>query len=157
MDMLELEVVGAEADFDAIHALLTQCFAYMDGRIDPPSSLHRLSAADLAAKADKNACVIARLEGHLVGCLFVEDLGDALAIEKLAVHPNCRRAGIGSGLIEGASMIAQSLGRRKLRLQTRIELTENHAAFAAMGFAKTGETAHPGFDRPTSVTMEKRL
>ena len=46
---------------------------------------------------------------------------------------------------------------RCLLLETRIELTGNHAAFARMGFEKVGEKAHPGFARPTSITMEKPL
>ena len=40
-----------------------------------------------------------------------------------------------------------------LELETRIELTENHAAFARMGFIKTAETSHEGFDRTTSIVM----
>jgi phosphinothricin acetyltransferase len=40
-----------------------------------------------------------------------------------------------------------------LELETRIELTENHATFARMGFIKTAETAHPGYERPTSIKM----
>ena len=47
---------------------------------------------------------------------------------------------------------ARALGLPVLELQTRVELTENHAAFRALGFAQTGATAHPGFDRPTSLT-----
>lgn len=34
-------------------------------------------------------------------------------------------------------------------------LVENHEAFAALGFAKVAQSAHPGFDRPTSITMRK--
>ena len=52
---------------------------------------------------------------------------------------------------------ARALGLTALTLQTRIELTETHAALAALGFAVTGSTAHPGFDRPTSLTMQKIL
>ncbi|MFN7434077.1 MAG: N-acetyltransferase, partial [Betaproteobacteria bacterium] len=46
-------------------------------------------------------------------------------------------------------------GRTALELQTRIELTENHATFAALGFAKVAETAHPGYARPTSITLRR--
>ena len=45
--------------------------------------------------------------------------------------------------------------KRFLELQTRIELTENHATFGALGFKKIAETAHPGYSRPTSITMRK--
>ena len=44
-----------------------------------------------------------------------------------------------------------------LELQTRIELTENQATFGRMGFVKTAETAHEGFDRPTSITMRAKV
>ena len=40
---------------------------------------------------------------------------------------------------------------------TRIELTENHATFAALGFAKVAETAHPGYKRATSITLRRRV
>jgi hypothetical protein len=54
-----------------------------------------------------------------------------------------------------ADAMARALGRPLLELQTRVELTENHAIFAALGFREVGRTAHPGYDRPTSVTMER--
>lgn len=37
------------ADWDGLLALLRDAFATMDGRIEPPSSLHRFDAAALAA------------------------------------------------------------------------------------------------------------
>ena len=154
---LEIEIVGAEADFVAIHGLLVEAFAGMEGRIDPPSSLRDLTPKDLAQKAHEHGCLTARIGGELVGCAFIEDRNPALYIEKLAVRADNQRQGIGRALIEAAVMVGQSLGRKMLRLQTRIELTENHDAFAALGFRRTRKTRHPGFDRPTSVTMEKRL
>jgi hypothetical protein len=49
-----------------------------------------------------------------------------------------------------------ALGLDHLELQTRVELTENHATFRAMGFVETGRTAHPGYDR-TSITFRRAL
>jgi GNAT superfamily N-acetyltransferase len=69
------------------------------------------------------------------------------------VRPALQGRGIGRLLVEAARVEARRRGLAWLELQTRIELVENHAAFARMGFARTGETAHPGFARPTSVTM----
>jgi phosphinothricin acetyltransferase len=40
-----------------------------------------------------------------------------------------------------------------LELKTRVELVENQAAFARMGFVEIGQTSHAGFPNPTSVTM----
>jgi hypothetical protein len=44
-----------------------------------------------------------------------------------------------------------------LRLETRIELEENHRLFAQWGFVRTAEASHPGFTRPTFIEMRKVL
>ncbi len=151
-----IEIAEAEDGFEdwhALRALIAEAFAFMEGRIDPPSSLTRMDAASLKAKAAVETLLLAREDGRLVGCLFVEDKGDRLYLSKLAVAPGMQRRGVGRALVGAAERIAG--GTRALTLQTRIELEENHRAFARMGFVWTGETAHPGFDRPTSVTMTK--
>ena len=53
--------------------------------------------------------------------------------------------------------LARSRGKAAVELQTRIELTGNHAAFARLGFHETERTAHEGYIRPTSITMRKVL
>ncbi|MEL6795078.1 MAG: GNAT family N-acetyltransferase, partial [Pseudomonadota bacterium] len=68
-----------------------------------------------------------------------------------------RGMGLARRLMESAAREARRLGLAALELRTRIELTENHSAFAALGFERTAETAHPGYDRPTSVTMRAAL
>lgn len=154
---LEIEFVGREANFVSVHKLLVAAFAYMEGRIDPPSSLTRLRPVDLKKMADDGGCLLARQDGKLVGCLFLADREECLEISKLAVAPARKGQGIGRALVEASMRAALSLGKPAVRLQTRIELTENHEAFARLGFAKIGETSHPGYDRPTSITLEQRL
>ena len=39
-------------DWPALLALIARAFAYMEGRIDPPSSLHRLTPQGLAASGE---------------------------------------------------------------------------------------------------------
>lgn len=146
---------GADTDWNAVLALLRRAFAYMDGRIDPPSSLHRLSAGDLAAHP--GTCLLAREGAALIGCVFCKPQGDTLYICKLAVDPAQQSRGVGRRLVEQAAAEARAFGQAALVLQTRIELTANHAAFARLGFEKIGETAHTGYDRPTSITMRKSL
>ena len=68
-----------------------------------------------------------------------------------------RGRGLGRVMLDHAERRARALGRPALVLQTRVELVENHAAFARMGFAETGRTAHAGYDRPTSVTFTRHL
>lgn len=154
---VEIRPADGFSDWEALLALLHRAFAFMDGRIDPPSSLHRLDAAGLAAKAAAEACLLAFRDGRLAGCIFCEPRAGCLYIGKLAVEPAMQGHGIGRALLAAAEAHARARGLPALELQTRVELVENHVAFAAMGFVRTGESAHAGYDRPTSITMRKAL
>lgn len=141
----------------AVLALVLEAFAYMEGQIDPPSSAHRLTVAEMAAQAGSGAVWVIEAQGRPVACLFGKERGDGLYVGKLAVAAPFRGMGLARRLIAAAEAEARARDLRWLELESRIELAENHAAFAALGFARTGETAHPGFDRPTSITMRKSL
>lgn len=145
------------ADWDGLLALLRDAFAYMAGRIDPPSSLHGFDAAKLADKAAEEELVLAFVEGTLAGCLFAAPRGDALYLGKIAVRPDLRGLGIARRMFALAEASARSRGFKALELQARIELTENHRTFAALGFEKVGEGSHPGYTRPTDVNFRRRL
>lgn len=80
---------------------------------------------------------------------------DALYLGKLAVDAGHRGKGLAGRLTAHAESRAVALGLPRLRLQTRVELLENHATFANLGFVITGQTSHPGYARPTSLTMER--
>lgn len=139
-------------------ALLRRAFACMEGRIDPPSSLDAMTEADLAAKAADEDLIWAVETGRgLVGCMFALDLGDVLYLSKIAVEPGYQGQGICRRMMTCAEDLARRRGIPALGLQTRVELVENHAAFARMGFIEVGETAHPGYSQPTSLTMRKPL
>lgn len=150
--------------WDELLVLIREAFAEMEGRIDPPSSVLRLTTTVLrltttaiAAQAASGAVFVAEEDGALVGSLFAESRGEALYLSKLAVRADRRGRGLARALIEVAAAEARSMGLGALEIETRIELTGNHAAFAAMGFIKTGENAHPGYDRPTSIAMRRIL
>jgi GNAT superfamily N-acetyltransferase len=140
------------SDWEAVRTLIHDAFAYMNGRIDPPSAW-RLTPPSMAADAAKGALLLAVSGSTLVGCVFVRPKQEALYIGKLAVRPGLQGSGIGKALVEAARAEARALGLKALELETRIELTENHDAFARLGFIRTAETAHPGYERPTSITM----
>jgi GNAT superfamily N-acetyltransferase len=154
---LEIRPADGFADWEELLALLNRAFAVMEGRIDPPSSLHRLDAAGLAAKAGVERCFLAWCGARLAGCVFCAERADGLYVGKLAVDPALQGRGIGRALMARAEAEALALGLPALELQTRVELVENHRTFERLGFVRTGETAHPGHDRPTSVTMRKVL
>nr|WP_298104808.1 GNAT family N-acetyltransferase [uncultured Shinella sp.] len=153
-------IVRIDADFhrwDDLLALILAAFAYMDGVIDPPSSAHLLTPASLAARAQTEIAYMAVDGQTLLGCIFCRPEPESLYIGKLAVAPSFQGRGAGRLLLEAAEDLARDLRLPVLRLETRIELTGNHATFARWGFVRTAENAHPGFTRTTSIEMRKAL
>lgn len=144
-------------DWPALLTLLQRAFASMDGRIDPPSSLTAMDAAALRAKAAGEHLLLAHHGRTLAGCVFAALRSDCVYLGKLAVDVQWRGRGVARQLVDAAAGWARAQGRTALELQTRVELLENHRAFAALGFVKVGETAHPGYTRPTSITLRRAL
>ncbi|MFK0166667.1 GNAT family N-acetyltransferase [Rhizobium sp. NPDC090279] len=143
--------------WDALLDLILTSFAYMNGRIDPPSSALALTPEILKAKAISEIAYIA-LEGEqLAGCIFCRPEAESLYVGKLAVLPAAQGKGIGKRLLVMAEATARKLCLKDLRLETRIELINNHATFTAWGFRKTAENRHAGFDRTTSIEMRKAI
>ena len=155
-----MRIDTAPAGFDdrpGLLALLQQAFAHMVGVIDPPSSLQALDAAALRAKAARETLILAREGARLAGCGFVELRPDCAYLGKLAVAAPWRGQGLGRRLVEAAAAHARAQGRTVLELQTRVELADNQRAFEALGFVTVARTAHPGYARPTSLTMRRSL
>jgi N-acetylglutamate synthase-like GNAT family acetyltransferase len=146
---------GAFGRWDELLALILSSFAYMDGIIDPPSSAHRLTLASLAQKASDEMAYVAIEEGRLTGCIFLKPEPTCLYVGKLAVAPGLQGTGIGRRLLAVAEDTARALQLPALRLETRIELIENHATFSRWGFLRTAEKSHAGFDRITFVEMKR--
>lgn len=156
--MIEIVRIDESYDrFEQLLALILSSFAYMDSVIDPPSSAQRLTLDNLAQKTKDEIAFVA-LDGHeLMGCIFCKPEAASLYVGKLAVSPLVQGKGVGYALLRKAEDVAHDLGLAALRLETRIELTENHRRFAVWGFTKTAENSHPGYTRVTSIEMMKRL
>jgi len=158
MSVSDVETNPADfSDFAALHALLCTEFAYMEPRIDPPSSLAGLGVEDLRVKAMQEDLFVIRRDGVLIGCLFGVARKGCYYLGKLAVAASQRGRGHAHALIDAAEIRARALHMPALELQSRVELTENHAAFERMGFVRCAATAHPGYDRATSLTFRRPL
>ncbi len=149
-------LTGEEA-MEPILNLVRAAFAYMDGVVDPPSSVHQLTEKEIARAAREGEVWVLEELGRPLACLFLTPKPDRLYIGKLAVAESHRRKGLARQLLAHAEGRARALGLPALEMQSRVELTGNHAAFEAMGFERGGETAHEGYDRPTSVTFRKTV
>ena len=142
-------------DWGAVLGLIRAEFAYMDGRIDPPSSMHRLSVQDIARQADRAEVWV--IGTAPIACMFLTPKNNWLYLGKLAVASSSRGTGLARVMVDTAMARAADLGLQGVELETRVELTFNHATFRALGFVESGRSAHPGFDRPTSLTFRKSL
>lgn len=157
--MAEVEILTdpIQVDWPAVHQLLLDAYGYMAQRIDPPSSLHRMSVADFQTKAQNETLLLASKAGEIVGCMFCRNEGEWLYVGKVAVAETVQGQGVGRRLFDRAFDLARSNRQSGLELQVRIELIENHSTFAKLGFVKVGEDSHEGYDRPTSIRMRATL
>lgn len=129
----------------------------MEGRIDPPSSLHKMTATSLQQKAEEETLLLAFNENKLIGCCFLADEGEKMYLGKLAVSTTCQSAGVGAALVSFALELCRAQEKRIVELQSRVELEEVHAFFRTFGFQQTSTTTHEGYARPTSLTMALEL
>jgi phosphinothricin acetyltransferase len=135
--------------------LIRTSFAFMTGRIDPPSSMHQLIVQDLSDQAQ--ASWILAMGDPVQACVVASPLPYALYLGKMAVDAILRGQGVGWLLVAACVEIAREMGHDQLELQVRIELVENQQAFAKMGFVKVSENYHPGYGCVTEISMQKIL
>ncbi|WP_170411173.1 GNAT family N-acetyltransferase [Ruegeria atlantica] len=137
-------------------ALLRASFRYMDGRVDPPSSIHRLTVERMRTFCQGGGEIWA-IGRPLFACMFLTRKPDSLYLGKLAVNEGRRGQGICRLLVNHAESRAAELGLPALELETRVELTENHRVFSRLGFTMVGTGSHEGYDRPTDFLLRKKI
>ncbi len=79
---------------------------------------------------------------------------DHLLVDNVAVEPACQGEGIGRQLLAFAEEVAETGGRRELRLYTNAAMTENIALYSRIGYREVERRSENGFDR---VFFVKRL
>ena len=136
-------------------ALIQQSFAYMEGRVDPPSSIHRLTVEKLSAGCNTSEVWV--WGAPPVACVFLTPRPVCLYLGKFAVAQSHQGQGMARQMVDHALGRAHMLNLPALEVQTRVELTENHTAFTRLGFVKTSEGSHPGYDRITEITLRRAL
>ncbi|MCX7888501.1 MAG: GNAT family N-acetyltransferase [Rhodobacteraceae bacterium] len=147
--------LGPDDDLAPVLALIHAAFAPMAGLVDPPSSAAALDAAALGAMARDAELWVMEDDGAPVAAMILSPRPGCLHVGKLAVAADRRGEGHARRMIDHAARRARALGLGQLELQARVELAGNHAAFRALGFVEAGRTAHPGYDRPTSITFRR--
>ena len=145
------------SDWPALHRLVTDAYAYMDGRIDPPSSATRMSVEDYAQKA-RDEWLLTGVEGdELLACAFVAPQGDAAYIGKVAVRGDRQGQGLFRQCYVAIERTVRDRGFAAIELKVRVELTEVRAVYERLGFRRVADNRHEGYDRTTNITMRKEL
>ena len=152
---LPVRILSGDTAIKDILSLIQRSYAYMAHRIDPPSSMHRLSIEDIDKQCAANE--VWSIGEPPRACVFLSERADCLYVGKLAVDESFRGQGYARALIDLAEARARSKGVSALLLETRVELQENHDTFRRLGFVKCGEGAHEGYDRPTYLIMRKDI
>ncbi|PIE14177.1 MAG: GNAT family N-acetyltransferase [Rhodobacterales bacterium] len=144
-------------NFAALHTMLRRAFAYMEGRIDPPSSMANMSVEDLRNTSEASEIWVIEEADRPIASVTLTPTDSTLYLDKLATSPTHRQEGLARELLTLAENRAQALNLSSITLNTRVELVDNHATFHAMGFEYVGEATHKGFDHPTSLIYRKTL
>jgi predicted N-acetyltransferase YhbS len=156
--MLKIEMApGSFDDWDALLQLVHGAFSYMEGRIDPPSSIRQLDRCAIEKKGADETLITAYDGNKLVGCCFLKEMEAKYYLGKMAIDPSRQGTGVGNRLLRFILDFSRAAGKKQLELESRVELVEVHAFFRKFGFVQTATSAHEGFDRPTSITLQLDL
>jgi ribosomal protein S18 acetylase RimI-like enzyme len=155
-----LPFVIRRADFSELAmlcAVIHAAYAEFEGKLTPPSGAHKETVESLAAKLTSGKGAIAWQGEEAVGSVLFEPRGEAIYLGRLAVPPQYRGRGIGALLVRYVEKQAIVHGHSHITLGVRLQLPENTAFYTKLGYHIAGYGAHPGFTKPTYMTMVKVL
>jgi GNAT superfamily N-acetyltransferase len=137
--------------------LVRAAFAEYEGLLDPPSSAGRKTPVVVREELADGGALVAEVGGQAAGCVFWHRHADHLYLDRLAVLPAQRGAGVGGALVSAVEALARHEGLGRVRLSVRLALPENRAYYERRGYAVLSYGTHTGYAAPTFVTLEKRL
>ena len=117
-----------ESDEQAVVALWREVFGYKEARNDPAASIRRKLAVQ------RELFFVARIEGELAGTIMAGYDGHRGWLYAIAVHPDCRRTGLGSRLVRHAEQALASLGCMKINLQLLASNEATAAFYKSLGY-----------------------
>lgn len=148
--MIELE----RTESPDVRDLLAKSDSYA-ASLYPSESIHMLTAKELDRPNVR--FLVARLDGHAVGCGALLLQGDACAeIKRMFVNGPFRGLGLGSALLRRIEGIAHDEGVRLIHLETGIRQPEAIRLYRQFGYVECGPFGLYRPD-PLSVFMRKPL
>lgn len=138
----------------AVHELTQAAFAGYEA-LDPPSGASRETVEAVRRDLETAGGALAWLDSRPVGCLRFVVAADHLHVRRVAVTPELQDKGIGRALMAWAEAEAESRGLPHVTVGVRLSVRGNLAFYRRLGYQVVAEHAHPGYDRPTWVSMQK--
>ena len=137
-----------------VHELTQAAFAGYES-LDPPSGASRETVESVRRDLGAAGGALARLDSRPVGCLRFVVAAGHLHVRRVAVVPEVQGRGVGRALMAWAEAQAENRGLSRVTVGVRLSLPGNLAFYRRLGYEVVAEHAHPGYDRPTWVSMQK--
>ena len=150
---VEVRVCGYDAA-PIVHELTRAAFAGHEV-LDPPSGTTAETVESVRRDLEAAGGALAWLDSRPVGCLRFVVTADHFHVRRVAVRPELQGRGIGRALMEWAEAQAENRGLPRVTVGVRLSLPGNLAFYRRLGYEVVAEHAHPGYDRPTWVSMQK--
>ncbi|MEM9047388.1 MAG: hypothetical protein AAGC92_01595 [Pseudomonadota bacterium] len=128
-------------------AFIAAAFGGIERCIGPPSFMHRKKPKPFAPATTASARFPAGDPARIDG-LFAKSQGAALPFFMNTAKSAAHRQGVARALLYAR--------KAKAPRESRVARTQTPAAFAALGLAVLGRTAHPGYEKPSSRMMRKQ-
>jgi predicted N-acetyltransferase YhbS len=148
---------GNEGDIPQILGVIKAAFAEYVGRLDPPSSAERKTAAVVREELRGATAVVAEHQQTIIGSVFYRPQDDSVYLDRLAVLPAWRGQGVGRRLMAIVEEKTAELGLEKVTLSVRIALIENQLYYRQLGYDFVGYGTHEGYTEPTYMVLAKQL
>ncbi|MDW7733008.1 MAG: ribosomal protein S18-alanine N-acetyltransferase [Methanolobus sp.] len=100
--------------------------------------------------------VVCEKEGILLGYAIIGDSEGKAHLQNIAVHPDFRRQGIGTELLEWCIDLVKLYGYHEMVLEVREKNTASQSFYADMGFEITG-TVEGYYLDDNAIIMERRI
>jgi len=153
---MRLVLAGVD-DAELVHRIMQAAFAEYRGVLDPPSSAHAETVADVARALAAGGGALAWLGTEAVGSARYGRQPAHLAIGRIAVLPAYRGSGIGGALVTFLEGHARTLGVPEVRLEVRMALDRNLALYERLGYQIREIVPHPRNPEFSFAKLGKRL
>ena len=129
---------------DALSQLVADAYTHYIARMGkPPGPMQD----DYALRIANGQAWVLEADQVIAGLIVLEDDGDTLLLDNVAVSPAAQGKGNGRILIAFAEEEARRRGHRMVRLYTNVHMTENVALYERLGFHLTERVTEKGFER----------